>query len=402
MQRKFSLLPSNWEYLKEELSSPFFSAENVYEYLAFASGKANIEFKGLELLNEQEVLSVFNFIRAQALRIEELFPDYGLNLFQENFNSSILLSREQILVLLCHMTLLTFKPSSRHVYWVNFENWLTDGRPCAMAYLQGLFSYFSQIQNISDSDWKSESVSYERKSYSNDILPLPNLPLNSVKVHLSGKIGNYSQNVIDFANQHIGFGISGTQEEILFGSFIELCPAMIFCCDAMTDQEAIIIRNVVKYANYDGYGFSLIFCKEGVSPNYSQSFNIIAIDALDFSGDYFNALHLQLRPTALERELRKLIAGFSSFHGSDIDTGHWGCGAFGGNKCLKALLQIIAATLTGNYLSFCCFGDEEFYHSINSFLTTFKGTISDIWDALLKIDPNISNFTFRDLENALK
>lgn len=402
MPRKINLLPSNWVHLKEELSCPFVSVENVYEYLILTSEKANVEFKGLEMLKQLEVLSVFNFIRIQALRIEELFTEYSLNLLEANFNSSITLSREQILVLLSNMALLTFKSSSRHVYWVNFENWLTDGRPCAMAYLQGLFSYFSQIQNIFDSDWKSELVSYERKSYSNDIFPLPNLPLNNVKVHLSGKIGDYSQNLIDFANQHIGFGISGTQEEILFGSFVELCPAMIFCCDAMTDQEAIIIRNVIKYANYDGYGFDLTFCKDGFSPNYSKYFNIIAIDALDFSGDYLNALQLQLRPSALERELRKLLAGFLSFNYSDIDTGNWGCGAFGGNKCLKSLLQIIAATLTGNNLSFCCFGDEEFYNSINSFLMSSNFTISDLWNGLLRIDPNTSNLTFTDIEQSLK
>jgi hypothetical protein len=32
-------------------------------------------------------------------------------------------------------------------------------------------------------------------------------------------------------------------------------------------------------------------------------------------------------------------------------TGHWGCGAFGGNKELKAIQQIIAASEAGQYLT---------------------------------------------------
>lgn len=43
-----------------------------------------------------------------------------------------------------------------------------------------------------------------------------------------------------------------------------------------------------------------------------------------------------------ERELNKAYLGFScDTHGKSIATGHWGCGAFGGNTELKALIQYV-------------------------------------------------------------
>lgn len=396
MRFKFNLIPCNWEFLKEELYSPFENLNSVEEFLKLAAGKPNLELKGLELFAHSDLLDIFNFVRMQSLKLEELFPEGNIPILQENVCMILSLSREQVLILLCHMTLLTFKPSSRHVYWVTFENWLTDGRPCAIAYLQGLFSYFLEAMRKINTHWKSEIITFSRKTFSGNIFPLQEVPLNDIEIHLNGGIGDYSRNGIDFANEHIGFGIGGTQEEVLFGSFIELCPAMIFCCDAMKEQESIVIRNVIKYAHYEGYGFSLKFNKKG-SIKF-ESYNVIAIDALDFSADYSNALSLQLQPSNLERELRKLVSGFSSFKNEAIDTGHWGCGAFGGNKCLKAILQMITSSITNNKLSFCCFNDEHFYNSFKSFIEkTSKCTATDMWEALLNIDPSITDLSFEDI-----
>merc|ERR1719473_652325 len=40
-----------------------------------------------------------------------------------------------------------------------------------------------------------------------------------------------------------------------------------------------------------------------------------------------------------------------------VHSGHWGCGAYGGNKPLMAILQVIAAQLTGVELSYHAFDD---------------------------------------------
>ena len=61
-------------------------------------------------------------------------------------------------------------------------------------------------------------------------------------------------------------------------------------------------------------------------------------------------------PPLLERELNKAYAGFADGGGGGDDggeggavgapviTGNWGCGAFGGDVQLKAVLQLLAAS----------------------------------------------------------
>ena len=67
----------------------------------------------------------------------------------------------------------------------------------------------------------------------------------------------------------------------------------------------------------------------------------------------------------LRRELNKAYCGFM---GGDptpcgrsmaVATGKWGCGAFGGDAHLKALLQLMAAAVAGRDVVFFTFGDRE-------------------------------------------
>lgn len=392
----YNLIPSNWDTLREILLNPFTAIDEVYSFFTFASGKNCSNYKGLEELNRKDsgvdLLDLFEFIRIQALQIEIGFPERCIPYLNEE---PIKLSREQILILMSHMTLLTLKPNKRHVYWVNFENWLSDGRPCAQAYLHGLFSYFRYAQGaLNDSHWKNEILAFERRRHPSNVFPLPDIPIKEPIVHLTGGIGDHSVNIVDFANEYIGFGISGTQEEIIFGSFLELCPCMIFCCDSIKEDEAIIAKNVLKYAKYSGYGFGLKF----LSPNNpKQPYTVIAIDALDFSNDPLTSLQSQLNPKNLSRELIKLVTGFSCIENGIIDSGHWGCGAFGGNKYIKVILQLIAATVSNNILSFSCFGDEEFYNSFVKIIPRLLAIkLSNIWDVLLTISPDQKDFVSFD------
>jgi len=42
-----------------------------------------------------------------------------------------------------------------------------------------------------------------------------------------------------------------------------------------------------------------------------------------------------------------------------VATGNWGCGAFGGDPRLKALIQLMAAAHTGVQLDYFTFGDVQ-------------------------------------------
>jgi poly(ADP-ribose) glycohydrolase len=399
MASSFTLLPPNWGHFRDELAAPFGSLEQVREFLSLASSgnDAATSFKGLDSLQVPNLLDIFNFVRVQALRIEAVFPSMSVPVLRHGTETTeVSLSREQVLVLLSHMTLLTLKTAPWHLYWITFENWLTDGRPCAMAYLNGLMAYFSVVMDglLGNCEWKRETVSFRRNTHSVQLFPLPKAVLERADLHLSGSIGDFSDTIVDFANQDIGFGIGGTQEEILFASFIELCPAMIFC-DTLHHDEAIIACNVIKYASYRGYGFSVCFDESKLfSFNDCKGFNVIAMDAMDFSASYEDSFSLQIQRCNLERELGKLVAGYSCFHDITIDTGNWGCGAFGGNKYIKATLQMIAATITGNRLSFCCFSDDVFFQAFSSFLERLPLSVDYLWDSLLSIDPNSTDYTF--------
>lgn len=103
-----------------------------------------------------------------------------------------------------------------------------------------------------------------------------------IRFKMTGSIGDLSRIQVDFANKDIGFGVTGTQEEILFGKHPELCVSMLFV-DTLQDDEAIIVYNCRKVADFEGYGLNLKF-KSVVQPNKNEQLPIIvAIDAMDFS-----------------------------------------------------------------------------------------------------------------------
>ena len=52
-----------------------------------------------------------------------------------------------------------------------------------------------------------------------------------------------------------------------------------------------------------------------------------------------------------------------------MGTGNWGCGAFNGNKELKAVIQWIAASIAGvQSVNYYVFGDLEFADELNNFI----------------------------------
>ena len=87
---------------------------------------------------------------------------------------------------------------------------------------------------------------------------------------------------------------------------------------------------------------------------------------MDF-GEYDNCFTEQIKYNNLNREINKSFIGFSSVKFKEIETGHWGTGAFCGNKELKAIIQIYAAFLTENNLNYYCFKDFEFSQNFQNF-----------------------------------
>ena len=204
---------------------------------------------------------------------------------------------------------------------------------------------------------------------------------------------------VDFANKMIGGGVLGggaAQEEIRFC----VCPELIvtiMLVEEMLDDEAVEVGPVQQFARYSGYGRSFQCAGPFVDPTPGAL--VVAMDA------YFFPMDRQYSEELLRREFRKALAGFSqcppqqaiacspaaacspthasasistgrspSSNSNDdssaspklgkpvhaqsstagstvpvahIATGNWGCGVFGGDVQLKALLQWAAASSLG-------------------------------------------------------
>ena len=80
----------------------------------------------------------------------------------------------------------------------------------------------------------------------------------------------------------------------------------------------------------------------------------------------------------MTRELCKAWTGFRSVKGHVVATGHWGCGAFGGDPNIKCLLQVMAASMAEvKQLDFYCFNDEacEIIFAINMLKKSFATSL---------------------------
>ncbi|KAJ3309504.1 hypothetical protein HDV04_005996 [Boothiomyces sp. JEL0838] len=179
-------------------------------------------------------------------------------------------------------------------------------------------------------------------------------PLVQVETTL-GRMEYIDGALIDFANRRIGGGVlsrGAVQEEIMFLCRPE-CIAARYFTEPLLENEALVIRNARIYSDYEGYAKSLSY-KEYENNCYVT--DIIAIDALRFEKQ--DSLK-ELRKDTITREINKAYVGFAQAT-SQIVTGNWGCGAFNGNKELKFLIQLIAATKAGKKVVYSTFEDGEF------------------------------------------
>ena len=205
-------------------------------------------------------------------------------------------------------------------------------------------------------------------------------PLCALRAAAAGTIEDDGAGMVevDFANRIVGGGVlrSGcVQEEIRF----LICPELIvsrLLAEGLGDNEAIRVVGFERVSNYRGYGSQTFEyggrCEGGGGGGGSgEGTTLVAIDATHFGRDE-HARARQYTPPLLERELNKAYAGFADGGGGDdggeggavgapVITGNWGCGAFGGDVQLKAVLQLLAASHARRpAVVYLTFGDENF------------------------------------------
>ena len=198
-------------------------------------------------------------------------------------------------------------------------------------------------------------------------------PLTDLVVVESGGIEDAAGALqADFANEYIGGGVlhgGNVQEEIRF-SICPECLVSLLICPPMRPREAILLQGIRQYASYEGYGHR--FECSGAHAGTGQPEHIICLDALNYAygvGDV--AAQYSARPSGMLRELTKLRAALSADGGiasveqaprdapRPLATGNWGCGVFGGDARLKALLQWLEASRAGRRVIYYPFGDPK-------------------------------------------
>jgi len=189
---------------------------------------------------------------------------------------------------------------------------------------------------------------------------------------------------VDFANKFIGGGVLGSglvQEEIRFYICPEMITSMLFC-ERMDDNECIFITGSEQYSDYDGYSSSYMYTGAHQDETCLDSANrkctkLVAMDATHFRKDKWQ----QFEMDSVRRELNKAYCAFYTTDQSPegVATGNWGCGAFGGNPHLKALIQIMACAVTNRDICYFSFHDQNLMNDIHTLYTAFGScSIGDV------------------------
>uniref|UniRef100_A0A667XKD6 poly(ADP-ribose) glycohydrolase n=1 Tax=Myripristis murdjan TaxID=586833 RepID=A0A667XKD6_9TELE len=331
-----------------------------------------------------------------ALRASELCTK-PIPLLKGGMNHSITMSQEQVASLLANAFFCSFpRRNSRKTEYlnypdINFFRLFEGASPKKIEKLKTLMCYFKSVTE----QRPTGLVTFTRKSLDRP----PNWKSSQsqlTKLHITceGTIEDdgYGMLQVDFANQFVGGGVIGSglvQEEIRFLINPELIVSRLFT-EALGHKECLIITGTQQYSSYTGYAQSY---KWGGSHQDStprdgwqrKCTEIVAIDALQF-----RSFLEQFHPARINRELNKAYCGFArpgerSQNLSAVATGNWGCGVFGGDTRLKALLQMLAAAEAGRDVAYFTFGDSQLMtdvHNMHAFLTARNISVGEVYDLL--------------------
>ncbi|XP_075217133.1 poly(ADP-ribose) glycohydrolase-like isoform X2 [Lycorma delicatula] len=416
-------LRSRWDLIHEAFSKPIKSSQELGAAILHYNSKYSEKWKFNALhyffsqtLVEEETeyffLNILPGIVKLALSLPELVTG-ALPLLRSKKTQSISLTQKQIASLLANSFLCTFPRrntaktySSEYKNYpdINFSRLYSFGySECAQEKFKCIVNYFRRVCT----NCPEGVITYSRHYVSSNDLPewsKSNSMMPQLHVNSTGSIEDEGTGMmeLDFANKFVGGGVLGrgcVQEEIRFVICPELIVARLFT-ECLDDTEALIITGVERYNQYKGYGNSFMWAGDVKDQTPRDQYGrrlcvVVAIDAFKFQ-----QAEKQYTPQSINRELNKAYAAFSwSILGNDkqtrlnVATGNWGCGAFGGDVHLKALLQLMVAGQTGRNVAYFTFGNPEFRDKLGDmhrFLTNNKVSVGQLWNLLCRY--NSSSF----------
>ena len=176
---------------------------------------------------------------------------------------------------------------------------------------------------------------------------------------------------VDCANKFLGGGVLNegcVQEEIRF----LICPELILMrlfTKVLDNSECVIITGAERYSNYTGYADSFAWSGDHIA-TICDNMGLKASTNIYHYALIFHDYASQFKPGLLHKELNKLYVALSTsssgaYGNMAVATGNWGCGAFGGDCYLKALLQLMAAAMCKRDVVYLTFGDEKLAKDIS-------------------------------------
>ncbi|XP_075697874.1 poly(ADP-ribose) glycohydrolase isoform X2 [Rhinoderma darwinii] len=398
---------SRWQLIKTSLSrtgSPRDLKEAILSYNLFYARKWDftaLNYFCTKVLNEDERNHLFKSILPDMVSLALMLPGVctqPIPLLKKGKNHSITMSQEQIACLLANAFFCTFpRRNSRKSEYstypdINFNRLFEGKNPKKAEKLKTLFCYFRRVTEKRPTGL----VTFTRQCI--DRFPdweKSTKKLRKLHITCEGTIeGNgHGMLQVDFANRYVGGGVTSlglVQEEIRFLINPELIASRLFT-EELDPNECLIITGAEQYSEYTGYAESYKWDRahEDQAPrdiSQRRTTEIVAIDAFHFRN------HVdQFSPDKIKRELNKAYCGFfregiQPENLSAVATGNWGCGAFGGDNRLKALIQLLAAAETGRDVVYFTFRDKELMHEVHrmhSFLVENNKSVGDIYKLLL-------------------
>ncbi|XP_062234524.1 poly(ADP-ribose) glycohydrolase [Platichthys flesus] len=407
---------SRWELIKESLNKKFTSPLDIKNaILKYSPSIAKKwDFTALnqyctKVLKPDAAEHLFDSLLPDmvqlALRASELCTK-PIPLLKRGMNHSITMSQEQVACLLANAFFCTFpRRNSRkteycHYPDINFVRLFEGSSSKKIEKLKTLMCYFKSVTEQKPLGL----VTFTRQSLDKPP-PWESSQTRLTRLHITceGTIEDDGSGMlqVDFANQFVGGGVIGSglvQEEIRFLINPELIVSRLFT-EALDHNECLIITGTQQYSKYTGYAQTYKCAGSHQDPTQRDDWQrrcteIVAIDAL-----HFRNFREQFRPEKIDRELNKAYCGFArpeeqSHNLAAVATGNWGCGVFGGDTRLKALLQMLAAAEAGRDVAYFTFGDSQLMtdvHNMHSFLTEHNISVGEVYDLLGQYNSAVCN-----------
>ncbi|XP_035255946.1 poly(ADP-ribose) glycohydrolase-like isoform X1 [Anguilla anguilla] len=405
---------SRWDLIRTSLETEFDSSVDVQNaILRYNTAHAKrwdftaLNYLCTEGLEDVEVEHLFESILPCMVQLAVKAPSLctdPIPLLKQKMNHSITMSQEQIACLLANAFFCTFpRRNSRKSEYsnypeINFYRLFEGSSHRKTEKLKTLLCYFRRVTEKRPTGlvtFTRQSLNSFPKWESSETL------LTRLHITCEGTIEDqgYGMLQVDFANRLVGGGVMGqglVQEEIRFLINPELIVARLFT-EALHHNECLIITGTEQYSKYTGYAesYKWMHSHKDETPRdgwHRKCTEIVALDALNFS-HFLDQFH----PAKMNRELNKAYCGFlrpgvPSQNLSAVATGNWGCGAFGGDTRLKALLQILAAAETGRDVAYFTFGDRELMRDVrdmHAFLTDRRVTVGCVYRILQQYYHNV-------------